>query len=824
MATDNAQTGSSKPISQLKSAEDLSKKMDSLRNARSRKERDWKLNLAFYRGNQYAYWNPGSKRIESLPTEDGEKPRYRVRITSNQIVLGVQSVLSKLIKTKPMWSATPAQPGDKAVKVAQFSEDILNDWWVRFDMARKYEEACLWSLIADNGYWKLSWDAFAATEMRFLVDPQSGQPIVDEALSKEFRAQLEAQGIDPKEVEQVAYMGDVKIEVMSPFDIFIDPAAKSVEEAKWAICAHHLEPDEIKVRWPKSGEIKPDKVAAGPDEALPSQGGQGSGLDPTLKTVYVGYFKKTPQLPNGRYVVFIEDPDTILYDSAWPFPMNTLPLVQFRGIPVPGSTQNDSVVTHARPIQKQINRLLSQITEYTNMVIKPRVWAPVNSLRQRLTTEPGAVYEYTPVGNFRPEIEQLPSIPPYVFTFLEDLGARMRDVFGLTEVTEGQLPPNLEAADAIDLLQEMATDRFAPSIIANEHALARAGQFLLSLAQEFYAEPRLLTIRGLGGMTSVREFSQADFAGEVMVRVESGSSLPRTRAARRKQVEQWMQLGLITPDRAWKHYDIADVKDLAVEFARDEDHALREHDKIIAGTPLNPEAMQQAMAAVQQGINPETQQPIQSPDEVQNIMLRASLMPGTGDNDQTHADKHRGLIVSTEFENHSPEVRQRFLTHYELTKQKLAAQPHGPEPQAPRVSLQLRGAVTPTAEAQILRASGVDVDPQTLMQEPPMETVVMDSVDKPDTDSGGAGQEAEHLSNVAQAVVQTQIANADAQQKYAHQEVGHHQSTAHAATAEQRTQEAHDQQLRHAEELHQQKLKTMQAQAKQKPQAKPKGN
>jgi hypothetical protein len=66
-------------------------------------------------------------------------------------------------------------------------------------------------------------------------------------------------------------------------------------------------------------------------------------------------------------------------------------------------------------------------------------------------------------------------------------------MFGLTEVSEGQLPPNLEAANAIDLLQEMASDRFAPAIIDNEHALSRGGHFLLALAQQYYDEPRLMT-------------------------------------------------------------------------------------------------------------------------------------------------------------------------------------------------------------------------------------------------------------------------------------------------------------------------------------------
>jgi hypothetical protein len=782
-------TGSAvKPVSQLATAADLSRKLDQLRSGRMQDEKEWRLNIAFYRGKQYASWNDRAGRMEYLPTEDNEKPRYRVRIVSNQITSGVQSFVSKVTRSKPMFGATPGQPGDKALKAAQFSEDLLESWWHSLALSTKYREAVEWSAIASRGYWKLDWDRFANKAMRFLINPHTGQPITNEAEAAEFRAQLEIVSqeagvpLSAEMFERVVYMGDVSVEVMSPFDVYLDPQAKTWTDAKWAICRHYLAPDEIKTRYGK--DVKADAVPAAPDVSLPFYGTDKS-TDPTVKAVYIGYFLPTPELPKGRYVVFIEDPDEILLDAPWPEPFpRMLPLVEFKGLSVPGGTESDAMVTHARPLQKQVNRLLSQITEYTNMVIKPRVWAPVNSLRQRLTTEPGAVYEYTPVGNFKPEIEQLPSIPPYVFEFLNNISGRLREVFGLTEVTEGQLPPNLEAADAIDLLQDMAIDRFAPTIQDNELALARAGQFLLELAQKFYVEPRMLKIPGFGGQVKVREFKNTDFSGDIVVRVEAGSSLPRSRAARRKQIERWIEMGLIDPRTAWKHYDIADVKDIAMKWAVDEEHALREHDKIIKGAPLNPEAVQSAMMAVNQGINPETGAPIDEANfeaEMQAVLERASLTPGIADNDMVHDEKHSDYVKSQEFEAHSPDVRRRFLMHLEMTKQRIAAAAPQPESQAPRVSLGLKGTVGPTAAAQILNKAGVQVDAETMATEPPLETWVTDSVDKPDADAAGPGQEANQLSQAAQAMLAVDVANAEAQQKARQSEEMHAHATRKAA-------------------------------------------
>jgi hypothetical protein len=435
--------------------------------------------------------------------------------------------------------------------------------------------------------------------------------------------------------------------------------------------------------------------------------------------------------------------------------------------------------------------MVSQITEFFNLTLRPQWMAPVNSFpeKQKLTNEPGAVWTYNPVpagGQIaKPEPVSIPMIPAYVFEFMDRQVARIREAYGLTEVTEGTLPPNLEAADAIDLLQEMATDRFAPSIEDNERALGRLGQIMLNIAQKKYEEPRLLIMGGTASATGAKEFTKADFAGDITVKVLAGSSMPRTRAAQRKQIEKWMELGIVDPRKAWRYYDLADLKDIAFEFAQDEDQALRENDKIVKGVPVNPEALQEAIAAVQQGVNPETGQPLTPQDNLQELLLRASLKPQMVENLQTHMDTHGKVIKSLEFDSYQPDVRHRFLTHWDLTRNLALSLPQMPEKvDPPRVSLQLKGDVGPTTVADILRRGGVpDADAQTIATEPPLETMVVDSIDKPDTDAGSPGAEANHLANAAATVLQAQVANATAQLKNAQsQEL--HQHTVRKASAE----------------------------------------
>jgi hypothetical protein len=380
------------------------------------------------------------------------------------------------------------------------------------------------------------------------------------------------------------------------------------EDAKYAICTHSLDVDDIWARWKVGSRPTPSRLARRRAPVLE----QRDGLRATVKKVHIGYFKPTASLPNGRYVVWIENPNQILEDTAWPYPTHDLPLVKFPGVRMPGSIYDGAYVEQAIPLQKELNRTLSQIVEYKNLTIKPRVWAPTGSVRTRLTSEPGGLYEYNPIGGFKPEIEQLPTMPPYVFEHLKEIAARLKEVFALTEISEGGVPPNVEAGIAIDLLQELAADRLAPTIKLIERSIARAGRIMLSLAQKYYIEPRQMRIIGSGGSVQVQKFNQADIAGGVTIRVETGSGLPRTRAGRQAQIERWIDKGIIPPDKAWKYVDSADLKGLAAQFQADDDQANREIEKIERGEPINPEALAQAKATVQQGTNPQTQQPFQN--------------------------------------------------------------------------------------------------------------------------------------------------------------------------------------------------------------------
>ena len=720
-------------------ATSLVKRVDELIRQREVMERQWKLNLSFYKGKQYVFYNRRSRRIESLPTDDGDKPRYRVRMVANQIAPLSISLLARLTKTKPTFFATPASASYEALKATEVAETLLEFWWDKLSLAEKREEAILWGIICGNGFWKVSWDTSVGSSIKLMVSPD-GQPILSPMMEHFFRQELLKSNMDPAEFEKEVFEGEIRLDVLAPFDVLLDDTAQVFEDCKYAFCMHPMSPNEIKSRY--GADLKANAINKYPDETLPNSYMSGSNkTKENVRIVYYGYFIPTAANPEGRYVVFVKNPDIVLYDSPWPYPFKILPLVKFPGMRVPGQLYDTSVVENAIPLQKELNRTLSQMIEYKNLTLKPQMLAPVGSLRQRMTDEPGAIFEYNPVAGKIPEAIPLPGLPSYVFEHVQDLGQRIRETFGLNEIMQGEVPPNVEAGIAIDLLQEAASDRHAPQILMLEKSLERAGNLMLQLAQKYYTEPRMLVINGAGSKPKIERFESADIIAGVGVKVETGSGLPRTRAGKQARVMQMLQMGLLTPTKAYKYLDMADFKTLQAQFQADEDQASREHDVLMDGGIINEaearRAQQDLMMSMMQK-DPNTGEPVPLDPNAMQQAMDAGYMPLSYENKQIHLEQHGFFMKSPEFESMPPIIKDIFYKHYQLTRQAIEAEAR-PEGVAPKVSYQLRGAVGPTAASKILTQGGVSgVTPQELL-EPPLETVIVDNKDKPNADNPAGG-------------------------------------------------------------------------------------
>jgi len=793
----------------VRDASKLASKRKELDRLRMDYNREWAQNRAFYNNHQWVYWNGAAGRVESLGVDDGEKPRYKVRLTANQITPGVTQLVAQMTKTRPTIHAVPDSSNDRDVKAAELAERLYEYWWDEFHLKAKLQEALTHAQIS-QGYWLILWDPYAGKEFRVIVNPQTGEPITDDNLEDVFRKQISAEaaqaGLNPQDVlaqvEKVMYLGDISVRPLSGEQVWVDPVATSFEEAAYVICRYPMDVDDIKARW--GVDVAPDTTVVEPRPQLVFTRTRDS-RSRTAREVFCGYFRPTPALPKGRVVWWIEDPDKILEESDWNLPLNELPVVKFPGIQGLNTVYDTSRTTLARPLQKELNNKISKVAEHMNLTMRPQMIAPIGSLVDQLTDEPGLVVEYAPIQNQVPQWRQIPSIPAYAFEYVADIQARLDRLFNLMPSERSQLPARTDSGQLLDLMQEAVADQISPEIQRMEIALARAGKIMAALAQKYYIEPRLLKIRGPGGSVQVEKFLNTDLAGGFGFEAEAGSGLPRTRAGQIQQIKELVEMGALSVQDALPYLPLAGLKSIQSRLAADEDFAYRKIDKLIAGEPLNVPALEEAMADVQQGVNPQTGFAFQSPQEVQKYLMDAALQPVQFENWQKSMEVIRTHMLTPEFENYDQDTQARFLQHYNALWQTVISMPQVQNPV--KTTLSLRGTVGPTVGSEILRNAGIfQATPQT-MQELPLDTDVRDMLGAGNKGTGeGSGNHPLEAATQMQQIAHAQDQHALDQSKAEH-EAALSQAKVVQSHVDMATRlHAHHQDQRRKDEVHRQAL------------------
>lgn len=806
----------------LTDAESLAQKRRDTEMLRSAMKKEWALNRAFHAGKQWSYWNPGASRIEDIPSDKG--PKWKVRLVSNQIKDGLTHYVSQLTKTRPTIDAEPDSGSDKDVKAAQMAESLF-EWTFDDKNLNAQAQAALMEAGLSGGFWKITWDPLAGKPMTFTIGPD-GQPILDDGLADAFVDQLELQlqqsGHDPRLAAEMArktyYMGDIRVETMMAENVLLDPACSRFEDAKWVICKHALDPDEIKARWGKT--VQPNATKSADEFPLPFQKPKNEKPAATLREVFIMYIRPNPSLPKGRYVAWIEGPDEILQDMDWPYPFTELPLVKFPGKYRPDSPYDDPIVSEARSIQKELNSTLSQMIEHRRLTLRPQVLAPVGSVRTKLTTESGALIEYNPVGTAVPQWREMPQLPAYVFNQLADIQQRLDRIFNRNPSQRDQLPARTDSGGLLEAMQEGIADNIAPVILRLEDSMARAGHLIASLAQTYYEEPRLLKIRGAGGSVQVKKFEKADIAGGFTFRPRYGTGLPRTREGKRAALMEMHQAQVIDTRQLMKHLDLADLKGVQAQLARDEDFAYRIADKIRRGIPVNIPAAQQAQQELMQ-FQQQAQQIVQMlqsgqpldvnndgmPDDPNEVMQQlqeqfqqlqqavqdAPFQPFPYENKAATMEVLSDLMKSAEYEAYPPELAAQFEQRFSLTQQAIQAEQPVDPATLPKINVMTKATTSAKVLSKILNAHGIQTDEHEVA-ELPLDTEVYDSIDKPNQD-----ESANSPMSQADQMLQMQ----QAQDEHALKQAQAAQAMGLAENAASLSEQKSQQQLDHAEQKHQ---------------------
>jgi hypothetical protein len=644
---------------------DLDKLLQQAKGVHARFEPNWWVNLAYYQGEQWVFWNRG--RID--------KPRldpWRVTLTDNRIIGIVRTELAKMTKQKPAWTVVPVTAQDSDIQAGETGEKVLDYLWRYLHMRNKLTDVLLWSRITGAGLWKICWDSAKGQKVSIVSDGE-GNPVMHGETGAPMRPHEFGDGLPEGLQQKTIATGDVQIETVTPFEFFPDPIATELEDAEWCIQVAVKSAEYVKQHF--DVELAPDtEVAAGPAESRMFPGEQVGG-SASYKGVKVSEYwcKPNSTHPNGKRTVWAKGKILLEEDN----PYKCLPYVMFKGIPVPGRFWPTSTVEQLKGPQTELNKAKSQVTENAQRIGNPALLASKQANVQ-YEGKPGERIDFDDTTqNAIPSYLQAPQLPQYVIQQQDRAESSMQDISGQHEVSNAQVPAGVKAASAINLLQEADDTRLGPAIYDMEEVLGEAGSRLLSLVAQYWTDERTILIAGEDHRWDVIGFRGAALKENTHVEVQSGSAFPRSKAAKQAAIESMLALRMQYGEQ-----------------------------------PLDPVAMQKILRDMEAGglekmFGDLSGDMAQVNRENQQMCSGMQLHIDSYDDNEIHVKGHTGFQKGSTYQLLAPPIKELF-EHHVMEHREQLAKVQAPQPKAtPVESLNYKDA-PPDIKRQIEAQAGLE--------------------------------------------------------------------------------------------------------------------
>lgn len=534
---------------------------------RTRLERQWYLNLAFYAGRQNVEFVRAQTVALGVRLRVPAAPPWRVRQVVNRLRPMVRKEIAKLTSNKPAFDVVPATNEDEDQAAARVGEQLLGSLYDDLKIDEQLRDAVWWLALTGTSFLKDYWDPGAGKP-----DPQTGAP-----------------------------PGEICVKAVDPFHLFVpDLRERSIDGQPWVIHAATRPRDWVTQTFGQN--VNDKSLVASTEQIMEDVLFDGSSPRPTKQVLVLECWVNPGAhraLPNGGMLTVVGDQVAVFHDGAQSgdvYSYCELPFTKFEHIPM-GRFYGDSSLTDLVPLQREYNRIRSQVMESRNLMSKLKWTAMEGSVdADKITSEPGQVIFYK-FGMPAPQPVQPATIPGYVMQEMEQVRTDLDDVSGQHQISRG-FAPSHTAASAIAYLQEQDDTLLAYTTASLEDGMARVGRHLLSHVTQFWSAPRTIKTVGANGAFDTMMFTASMLRGNTDVRVQAGSALPSSKAARAAVVMDMFKMGGLGPPgdpeanrKLWEIMDMPGAMDKALEdYQVDARQAHRENVKMLMGvpTPVNP--------------------------------------------------------------------------------------------------------------------------------------------------------------------------------------------------------------------------------------------
>tara|TARA_R100000808_G_scaffold10648_2_gene28128 strand:+ start:2872 stop:4746 length:1875 start_codon:yes stop_codon:yes gene_type:complete len=447
----------------------------------------------------------------------------------------------------PKVVVTPNQPED--VDRAAFVEAVINYLWKHHDYRSPFRRAVKDFLVFGHGWIKVGWK-FVEKE-RTLSDGERNE-LLDEALleADAFAAEdpMMAFGL-PSEEEIAANIPQTMsmivedqpfVERISPFDIFVDPEATCLEDAKW-IAQRIIRPlqeakDDKRYKPSARKQLTADSLtnALGgvADEQLDND------LTDVERTVIYEYYDvvdNTMCVMSRSGDEFLVNPTPMPYTYGHPF-------VMLRNYDIPDYFYPMGDLEAIESLQEELDKTRSQLVNARKRygrkyLYHERSFGPEG--REALESDEDGrlvpvVDENKPLSEVVVPMPQVP-LSPEIYNFSEIIEGDINTVSGVSEYARGQMPEIRRTATEASIIADAGNARAADKLAIVELGIGHIARRVMMLMQQYMTGEQMARVADKGGTDLFVPYTREDIVGEYDYSVEAGSTQPMNDTIRKQQ-------------------------------------------------------------------------------------------------------------------------------------------------------------------------------------------------------------------------------------------------------------------------------------------------
>lgn len=651
----------------------------------------WFVNIAYYLAYQWlvADTHDGRSDIIEIIEDDG-----KIRLTLNEIMPYVEHMVAKYAAARAKLQVIPkvgfGQDAKKNRDAARDTESLLTFLEEKQNLTVHDQHLAWWMLCTGTAIEKVYWDEYEGRKKREAVeedvpvmDPETGAPIIGEYERR--------QATDPETGDLMFREyneGEVMCAAVSPFRFVIDPDQQLDTAPR--VC--ELQPCTLEEIEEEFGKAIADKISSGGEDggglALwekrmlslenPNCRWQEWGADDKAKMYLKCEYWERPSKkhPRGLHIVSVGGE---ILGAKGELPMNAdetdfmygkrmFPYIAVQDVLRPFRFHGGAVLDHMVPLQKLFNAQFSRIIEHERKFVGKWV-AGVDSVEseEQFTDIEGEVILYDPAGgnNPAPKIEARSPMPGYVTDLLDRIAAKIDDVGGRHEISQGRMPMGVKSGKQAALMAEKDDTRLGAKFVRWAQFRVERAKMQVSVAKRYYDEPREITkTHDQHGRFRPSAVNVLGKDLEDNVTFAQGSEFPMNREQRQDQARQNWQDGVYGDPKSiravvgyMKEAGAGNINETFEPFWRAIEKAQGENEMLAQGGMVKPPA----------------------PWELHEIEL----------------EEHRNFWMSEEARALPPDALQQLEMHIDMTMQAMNPQAAVAPPGAPPMAAPPPGQAMP---------------------------------------------------------------------------------------------------------------------------------